>query len=142
MKNIFLAVLFFFIFFSNAQNSGLIIGKINYNSQDNNKINLRLLNTAYQTISDSLGNFEFKNIPANTYKIQATALGFETYRKVVQVKTNETIIVNFDLKTSENQLNDVVITGTLKAVKRLESPVPVEVYSPVFFKKKSNSKYF
>ena len=142
MKNIFLAVLFFFIFFSNAQNSGLIIGKINYNSQDNNKINLRLLNTAYQTISDSLGNFEFKNIPANTYKIQATALGFETYRKVVQVKTNETIIVNFDLKTSENQLNDVVITGTLKAVKRLESPVPVEVYSPVFFKKNPTASIF
>ena len=33
------------------------------------------------------------------------------------------------------QLNEVVVSGTLKAVKRLESAVPVEVYSTVFFKK-------
>lgn len=32
-------------------------------------------------------------------------------------------------------LDEVVVSGTLKAVKRLESPVPVEVYTPVFFKK-------
>ncbi len=29
----------------------------------------------------------------------------------------------------------MVVSGTLKAVKRLESAVPVEVYSPLFFKK-------
>lgn len=34
-----------------------------------------------------------------------------------------------------NQLEEVVVSGTLKAVKRLESPVPVEVYTPVFFRK-------
>ena len=142
MKNIFITIILLFVSFSNAQNSGSIVGKINHNVSDNNKINLRLLNTGFQTITDSLGNFEFKNIPANTYKIQASALEFETIRKVVVVKNNETIIVNFDLKPSENQLNDVVITGTLKAVKRLESPVPVEVYSPVFFKKNPTASIF
>ncbi|WP_348798186.1 TonB-dependent receptor plug domain-containing protein [Flavobacterium adhaerens] len=38
-------------------------------------------------------------------------------------------------KNDKNELNEVVITGTLKPVKRLESAVPVEVYTPVFFKK-------
>ena len=70
MKNIFITIILLFVSFSNAQNLGSIVGKINNNSSDNNKINLRLLNTGFQTITDSLGNFEFKNIPANTYKIQ------------------------------------------------------------------------
>lgn len=38
-------------------------------------------------------------------------------------------------KNDKNELNEVVISGTLKPVKRLESAVPVEVYTPVFFKK-------
>ena len=42
---------------------------------------------------------------------------------------------SIEKKDNNNELNEVVISGTLKAVKRLESPVPVEVYSPVFFKK-------
>jgi outer membrane receptor for ferrienterochelin and colicins len=32
------------------------------------------------------------------------------------------------------------IVGTLKPVSRMESPVPVEVYKPVFFQK-TNSKH-
>lgn len=38
-------------------------------------------------------------------------------------------------KNIQNELNEVVVSGTLKPVKRLESAVPVEVYTPVFFKK-------
>jgi outer membrane receptor for ferrienterochelin and colicins len=37
--------------------------------------------------------------------------------------------------------NEVVVSGTLKAVKRLESAVPVEVYSPVFSRKPNASIY-
>ncbi len=40
------------------------------------------------------------------------------------------------------ELEDVVISGTLKPVKRLESPVPVEIYSPAFFKKNPTSNVF
>lgn len=43
--------------------------------------------------------------------------------------------VNIELNSMERSLDDVVVTGTLKEVKRLESPVAVEVYSPVYFKK-------
>lgn len=42
----------------------------------------------------------------------------------------------------QNELNEVVVSGTLKAVKRLESAVPVEVYSPVFFKKNPTASIY
>ena len=45
-------------------------------------------------------------------------------------------------KNDQNELNEVVVSGTLKAVKRLESAVPVEVYSPVFFKKNPTASIY
>lgn len=42
----------------------------------------------------------------------------------------------------QNQLNEVVVSGTLKPVRRLESAVPVEVYSPVFFKKNPTASIY
>ena len=42
----------------------------------------------------------------------------------------------------QNELNEVVVSGTLKAVRRLESAVPVEVYSPVFFKKNPTASIY
>ena len=49
--------------------------------------------------------------------------------------------LSFDLKEN-NTLDEVVITGTLKPVSHLESPVPVEVYKPIFFKKNPTSNIF
>ncbi len=39
-------------------------------------------------------------------------------------------------------IDEVVISGTMKAVKRLESPIPVEVYSPAFFRKNPTPNIF
>jgi outer membrane receptor for ferrienterochelin and colicins len=42
----------------------------------------------------------------------------------------------------EATLSEVVVTGTMKEVKRLESPVPVELYNPSFFRKNPTSCIF
>jgi len=44
--------------------------------------------------------------------------------------------------TKTTNIEDIVISGTMKPVKRLESPVPVEVYSSVFFKKNPTPNIF
>ncbi len=41
-----------------------------------------------------------------------------------------------------SSIDEVVISGTMKAVKRLESPIPVEVYSPAFFRKNPTPNIF
>lgn len=46
------------------------------------------------------------------------------------------------IKEKSTEIEDVVISGTLKAVNRLESPVPVEVYSATFFKKNPTPSIF
>ncbi|HQW68710.1 MAG TPA: TonB-dependent receptor, partial [Flavobacterium sp.] len=45
-------------------------------------------------------------------------------------------------KKKENQLEEVVISGTLKAVRRLENPVPVEIITATFLKQNPTSNVF
>jgi outer membrane receptor for ferrienterochelin and colicins len=39
-------------------------------------------------------------------------------------------------------MDEIVVSGTLKPISKLESPVPVEVYSPTFFKKNPTANVF
>ncbi len=71
----------------------------------------------------------------------ATYTGLKSQTKKIQISDTTEIYLNFDLKEN-NSLDEVVVTGTLKAVNRLESAVPVEVYKPVFFKKNPTSNIF
>lgn len=118
-----------------GQQYGTVSGRITAAAKSVPEANVVLLNSKIATVSDSLGYFKIDHIPTGEYKLQVSAMGFESVRKNILIKKNENIFLAFDLKKTENQLNEIVVSGTLKAVKRLESPVPVEVYSPVFFKK-------
>nr|WP_317131441.1 TonB-dependent receptor plug domain-containing protein [Maribacter sp. ACAM166] len=46
------------------------------------------------------------------------------------------------MQPSVESLDEMVVTGTLIRVSRLESPVPVEVYKPAFFKKNPTASIF
>ena len=51
---------------------------------------------------------------------------------------NDSLIV----KDSTEKLNEVVVTGTMKAIKKSDSPVPIEIYTTKFFKKNPTSSLF
>lgn len=81
------------------------------------------------TVADSTGRFSMM-IPANQ-RLVITAAGYE--RKVVTAVAGNHWVIR--LSGIEKEMEGVVITGTMRAVKRTESPVSVEVYTPQFFKK-------
>lgn len=93
------------------------------------------------TVSDPEGNFEIKNISKGNYEIHVSYTGFITKTRNFTVSDSTDVYLNFELQEN-NTLDEVVITGTLKAVSRLESPVPVEVYKPIFFKKNPTANIF
>jgi outer membrane receptor for ferrienterochelin and colicins len=101
-----------------------------------------LIKTSHGSITDSLGTYRIKNIPASTYSIQVACIGFKTVVKPITLHDGEEVSMNFDLTDLRDTLNEVVISGTLKEVSRAESPVAVEVYSPVFFKKNPTPTIF
>lgn len=135
MKYLFLILSFFIFSHSFSQNSASISGKITVENKEIQQAFIELQKTHYKTQTDSLGNYKLENIPAGNYKIHVKSLGLKTLTKNIVLKENEHLALDFELKDDENELNEVVVSGTLKAVKRLESAVPVEVYSPLFFKK-------
>lgn len=132
MKYLFLTILIISMQSIFSQN---ISGKVESILPIGQEITIRLLNTNFRTQTDSLGLYKLENIPSGTYKINVTSTGFKPITQRISVLENENLNLNFELEEDQNELNEVVVSGTLKPVKRLESAVPVEVYSPTFFKK-------
>ncbi len=90
------------------------------------------------TITNSEGQFNINISSDDPSEIIISSLGHKPY--VTSINSS------IDLGTIELQLDDsfqeVVISGTLKPVSKLESPVPVEVYSHAFFKANPTSSVF
>lgn len=135
MKKLFLMLLFFCLQFSFAQETNSVSGIISGDGHQLQLANVHLLGTKYRSVTDSLGYYNFENVPVGNYTLQVSLVGFQTSKKKIDVRKGTVQAYDFELDDTDNQLNEVVVSGTLKAVKRLESAVPVEVYSPVFFKK-------
>jgi outer membrane receptor for ferrienterochelin and colicins len=92
--------------------------------------------------SDKNGDFQLSIPHAGTFEIIVSSIGFEKSFSTVQLKANETLLKEFVLKPAAAFLEEVVVTGTMKEVSRLETPVPVEIYTPQFFKRNPTANIF
>ena len=104
--------------------------------------NIYLEGTALGVASDENGKYRLQNIPIGSYVLKATAIGYYSYSKKIIITDIKTKHLSIFLEISTEQLEESVVTGTLKAVSRSESPVPVEVYSPTFLKKNPTASIF
>ncbi|MBS4072905.1 MAG: TonB-dependent receptor [Algoriphagus sp.] len=82
-------------------------------------------------LTDSLGKFELAIPSKEKVTLQFSRLGFQTFYKESGPLDGDLQIV---LTAIDNQLDEVVVSGTLQEVSRLDSPVPVEVYKSSFFR--------
>ncbi|MDO9376915.1 MAG: TonB-dependent receptor [Ferruginibacter sp.] len=105
-------------------------------------VSVQLLPSVGGTLTDSLGNFAFTNLEAGEYTLKISTVGFIKYSRRISLKNADTLLLAINLEENKEQMEEVVVTGTLKEVRRVESPVPVEVYSPVFFKKNPTPNIF
>jgi outer membrane receptor for ferrienterochelin and colicins len=122
--------------------TGSISGKIISEALPLALVNIKIEGTQLITQTDSMGNYTLSKVKSGTYRIQASAIGFRKMVKTITLRNDESSVLNFDLSNLQNDLDEVVVTGTLKEVKRLESPVPVEVYTPGYFKKNPTPSIF
>jgi len=104
--------------------------------------NIYLDETVKGTSSDENGNYVLNNIPAGRYTLKVTVIGYRPFSLAVVLRKNEQRSLAIELTASAEELEEMVVTGTLKAVSRSESPVPVEVYSPTFLKKNPTASIF
>ncbi len=120
-------------FISIAQ-TGRLTGKVTVNGRPLPGANVALKGENIGAVTDSLGVFGMEKIVAGTYTITASAVGYTVQEKSVSVSADSIKNIAFEMVTEVKTLGEVVVSGSLKEVSRLESPVPVEVYTKTFFK--------
>tara|TARA_R110001632_G_scaffold99271_2_gene206024 strand:- start:2842 stop:5127 length:2286 start_codon:yes stop_codon:yes gene_type:complete len=136
-----LVFLFFGISIAGYSQNNILSGKIFEDGEALPYVNIYLKKTKLGGSSDTNGFYQIKNIPNGTYTIVISSMGYQTKTSKILFKGNQTIIKNFTLK-SDNSLDEIVVSGTLRPVSKSASPVPVEVYSKSFFKKNPTPSIF
>ena len=135
------AILFGHILTVKAQTSALK-GLVSSGLKPVEDASIVVLNTKIGAKSDSLGKYSIPRLGAGKYFLSFSALGYKPFKKEIIVKENELINLDVDLQESGTAMDEFVVTGTMKEVSRLASPVPVEVYSPAFFRKNPTPSIF
>lgn len=122
--------------------TGTIKGKLSSDKLPVQSASILLTNTTIAAKSDESGSFEITGIPFGMYELKITCVGFEPYKASLSILDSNPVAVNVRMIQADPTLNEVVITGTMKAVSRLESPVPVEIITPQFFRKNPSPSLF
>lgn len=99
-------------------------------------------NSRYGTTTDPEGKFYLDKLPAGKYNLVISALGYAQKNIPLNLKDGQTLHVDVEMKESHAMADEVVVSGTMKEITRLASPVPVEVYSPAFFRKNPTPSIF
>lgn len=76
------------------------------------------------TVSDSTGNYKFKNLPSGTFLIEVRFEGYKTITRNIVIK-GSVVHENFALEESAAEINEVVVTGSSKASQIKRNPVPI-----------------
>ena len=101
-----------------------------------------LLPSSQGTTTDGQGNFTIPLASGNNQKTQLVVsfIGYQTDTINIQQRQHRYTIL---LKPDVNALQEVVvISGTMKEVSKMNSPIPVEVYSPALFRKNPTPSIF
>jgi outer membrane receptor for ferrienterochelin and colicins len=98
-----------------------------------------LLKTNFAVNADTSGHFAIGNIPPGEYQLRITYVGYENFQQAVQIQPGKTYTIKANLISLTANLQETVITGTLKEASKLESVTPVDVYTAKYFERTENS---
>ncbi len=94
---------------------------------------LVLKNTPHQTLSDANGNFVFSHLAQGQYTLISAMVGYKPLVMEVSVPLKRPL--RLVLEAQEQELEEVVITGTMKEISKSESPVNIDIISPKLMQK-------
>lgn len=92
-----------------------------------------------QVLAGKDGKFNLPGQSPFTGPLIISMTGYKT-DTIEDIKPGRQMHIN--LEPLHRQLTDVVVTGTMKAVQKTASPVPVEVYTPQFFRRNPTPSLF
>ncbi len=99
--------------------SGTVAGRVT--DQDGNALagaNVLVVGTNLGAATGVDGDYSMSSVPAGDYKVSATYIGYATESQDVSVLAGSVTEINFALRPSAIDLNEVVVTGTGVAVEK------------------------
>ena len=116
----------------NEDGLGGIKGKVT--TSDNKPaamVSVVLRDTRKNSLTADDGSFIIRNIQPGTYELEVSLVGYETLTQTVTIETNKTTAVNFQLKVSDKQLQEVIVSTSrnsynankLSSTLRIQTPL-------------------
>lgn len=81
------------------------------------------------------GYFTLSNIEPGTYLLSVSSIGYETFRKEITLASADTLWLEINLSSKPEEMDEVVVTGTMRETFVKESPVKVNVVSRNYLQK-------
>jgi len=91
--------------------------------------------------ADTSGHFSISAVNYGALKLHITAAGYQPFDSAFLFNGNASSLT-IQMLEHNNMADEVVISGTMRAVSKMSSPIPVEVYTPAFFKKNPTPNIF
>ena len=141
MKLLYSCLFFFSLSLALAQEKATLRGQVTSENQPVAQAQVEIVGTALGTQTDSLGFFEIPQLPLQRYTLRVAAIGIKTHTQSIS-SADFKHLLKINVVTNEQLLDEVVVSGTMKAVRRLENPVPVEIISTTFLKQNPTASVF
>lgn len=116
MKNFYLVVTFFVLTLSGYAQKSIISGKV-LDADDKLPLPgamIQIVGDNKYTVSDYNGRFELLNINIGTYQVTVKYIGYTPITHEITVEQGKNNVLDFALKTSGTELNEVVVGDILK----------------------------
>jgi len=92
-----------------------------------------------EAVTNEEGRWSLTGLPAGTYRLNATALGFESATREVEVTVGRVTRVDLTLAVAAVPIDPIVVSGTMSAMRVSESPVKVDVVSAALLQRNASS---
>lgn len=135
IKKIHLTSLFILLIQGAVLAQATLEGIVSYNEKAVEFASVAIKGTAFGTTADSSGAFKMTNLPAGKHTVLVSAIGYKAYQQNVTLTAQQPTRFDVALQEEAGQLNEVVVTGTMKEVSKLASPVPVDIITQKFLYK-------
>ena len=133
--------IFVFIFTQimvNAQDF-IVTGKVFSQGQPLSSASVFVMGNNSGVTTNAEGQFSIYISNIANPELVISYLGYKSQIKKISSKTTDLGIIELEW---DNKLEEVVVSGTLKPISKLDSPVPIEVYGQTFFQANPTASVF
>lgn len=135
MKYVACFVLWLVVYFDATAQAQMLYGKITSSGKPVAHASIIIQGTGKGAVSDSAGFFQLSLPDQGKYNLKITAVGYASLNRQIEFPLVQAQELQIELQAINSDLSEIVVTGTMKEISRLESPVPVEIITPKLFQK-------